>query len=64
MLESMPQLNFLHLGKTKITDASKASLMGLNDLQYLNISFTGITEDVAYDLDDHFAEKDCTVILP
>jgi hypothetical protein len=36
----------------------------LSNLKYLNISYTGISEDVAYDLDDHFSLTDCTVILP
>lgn len=39
-------------------------LMSLGKLQYLNISHTAISEDVAYDLDDYFSPKDCTVIMP
>ena len=60
----MPQLNWLHLGKTKITDESVETLMSLEDLKYLNISYTGISEDGYFDLDDFFAPKDCQVVQP
>lgn len=64
MLTGLPQLTWLHLGSTEITDREVESLMKLENLKYLNISYTKISEDAYYDLDDHFSPLGCEVIEP
>lgn len=66
MLEKMPQLKWLHVGSNyeRITDEGAESLLELENLKYLNVSQTQISEDMFYELDDMIAPSGGTVIGP
>jgi len=60
----MPQLKWLHIGSTAITNDVAATLIALENLKYLNISQTKIDEDTFYDIEDQFNDRDGLVVGP
>ena len=60
----MPQLTWLHLGKTATTDASVAALKQLTNLKYLSIRQSKVSEAGYKQLDEYFYPKGCEVIEP
>ncbi len=60
----MSQLTWLHLGKTKLTDESIGPLLKLEQLKYLNVSHTEISQDGFFQLDDELAPRGGIVIQP
>ena len=63
-IESMNQLTWIHLGKTKVTDGVVPSLLKLENLKYLDVSYTALTKDAFYELEDYFDPKGCKLIAP
>jgi Leucine-rich repeat (LRR) protein len=64
LLSSMPQLEWLHIGSNDVTDEVVPTLSKLGNLKYLNISFTRISEDGFFELDDQLMKQGCKVVGP